>query len=175
MKIMRASFWMLFLLFLLGSSAYEAQAGPRNAEGSQIQQGGGNALTPQDRPRFGPPPEAFKACEGKTAGSKAQFKGPDGEMITGTCRIADERLVLQPDRPPRGNSRDGHHGPPPEAYKACEDKKVGSIAQFVNPRGETIKGICEEEDGKLVLRPASNEGGRKGQTDSTHGEGRVGR
>ena len=149
MKIIRILFC---LLFLMVGSAYGDPAAPRGTEGSQIRQGGGGEFAPQGGPRVGPPPEAFKACEGKTAGSTAQFTGPDGDTVTGTCRIADGRLVLRPDRP-RGDSRDGRRGPPPEAYKACEGKIAGSAAQFVSPRGETVKGTCEEQDGKLLLRP----------------------
>ncbi len=142
----------LCLLFLMGGSACADQADPRGADGPQIRQDGGGESAPQGGRGFGPPPEAFKACEGKTAGSTAQFTGPGGETVTGTCRSDGERLVLRPDRNP-GNSRDGRRGPPPEAYKACEGKTVGSMAQFVDPRGETLKGTCGEEDGKLVLRP----------------------
>lgn len=76
------------------------------------------------------------------------------------------RQVGAPERPPsklgtvaRGDRR----GPPPEAYKACEGKSAGSAAQFTDPRGETMKGTCEEEDGKLVLRPDANKGDRRGQ------------
>lgn len=45
------------------------------------------------------------------------------------------------------------HGPPPEAYTACEGKNAGDTAQFVNPRGETVTGTCEQEGDRLVLRP----------------------
>jgi hypothetical protein len=160
------------LLFLMGGIAYGGQPAPRGAEGSQIRQGGGDESAPRSGPRFGPPPEAFKACEGKTEGSMAQFIGPDGETVTGACRTADGRLVLRPDRP-RGNSRDGRRDPPPEAYKACEGKSPGSSAQFINPRGETVKGTCEEEDGKLVLRPDALKGDRQGQAYDKPGKGRV--
>jgi len=163
---------LLCLLFLMGGSACGDQAAPRSAGGSQIRQAGGGEGAPQGGPRFGPPTEAFKACEGKTEGSTAQFTGPDGETVTGTCRRADGRLVLRPDRPP-GNSRDGRRGPPPEAYQACEGKSAGSSAQFVNPRGETVKGTCEEEDGKLVLRPDHRKADRPGQVPGGPGEGRV--
>ena len=139
------------LLFLMGGIA-QGQLAPRNEEGSQIRQDAGGQMPQQGGRGFGPPPEAFRACEGKTAGSAAQLTGPGGETVTGTCRSDGERLVLRPDRNP-GNSRDGRRGPPPEAYKACEGKTVGSSAQFVDPRGETLKGTCGEEDGKLVLRP----------------------
>ena len=158
------------LLFLMGGNAYSDQAAPRGAKGSQIRQGGGDESAPQGGPRFGPPPEAYKACEGKIAGSTAQFTGPDGETVIGTCRIADGRLVLRPDRP-RGNSRDVRRGPPPEAYKACEGKSAGSSAQFASPRGETVKGTCEEEDGKMVLRPDDRRGSRSGQVSDGPGKG----
>jgi len=46
-----------------------------------------------------------------------------------------------------------HHGPPPEAYTACEGKKAGDTAKFVNPRAETVTGTCEQEGDRLVLRP----------------------
>jgi len=149
---MKTITFFLCLLFLIGGSAYGDQAAPGVTEGSRIQQDGKGESAPQGGPRFGPPPEAFRACEGKTAGSTAQFTNPRGETVTGLCRSDGERLVLRPDRNP-GNSREGRSGPPPEAFKACEGKTVGSTAQFVDPRGETLKGTCGEEDGKLVLRP----------------------
>jgi len=51
--------------------------------------------------------------------------------------------------------REGHQGPPPEAYCACEGKSAGDTAEFVSPRGDTVTGTCEQErDGdRLVLRP----------------------
>ncbi len=160
------------LLFLMGGSAFGDQAAPRGAEGFQPRQSGGAEVTAQGGPRFGPPPEAYKACEGKAEGSTAQFIGSDGETITGTCRMDDGRLVLRPDRPP-GNSRDRRSGPPPEAYKACEGKSVGSSAQLVDPRGETVNGTCEEENGKLVLRPDRRKADNPGQVPGGPGQGRV--
>lgn len=47
----------------------------------------------------GPPPEAVKACEGKTAGAQASFTGRDGRSITGVCESLNGVLAL---RPPRG-------------------------------------------------------------------------
>ncbi len=44
-------------------------------------------------------------------------------------------------------------GAPPEAYTACEGKSAGDTAQFQNRRGETMNGTCEEDNGKLILRP----------------------
>ena len=46
-----------------------------------------------------------------------------------------------------------HHGPPPEAYTACEGKDVGDTAEFISPHGDTITGTCEQEGDQLVLRP----------------------
>jgi len=53
----------------------------------------------------------------------------------------------------KGFDMKGHHGPPPEAYTACEGKNAGDTAQFVSPRGETVTGTCEKEGDRLVLRP----------------------
>lgn len=52
--------------------------------------------------RRGPPPEAFSACEGKSVGDKAQFVGPWGDTVSGTCEEHDGRLVLRPNRRGRG-------------------------------------------------------------------------
>ena len=106
------------------------------------------------RPRT-PPPEAYRACEGKAAGDTAQFTGPNGETVSGTCEEISDRLVLRPDRfnPRRG---DRPPGPPPEAYAACEGKNAGDPARFETPGGETVTGTCEEERGRLVLRPDRN-------------------
>jgi len=45
-----------------------------------------------------------------------------------------------------------HHGPPPEAYTACNGKNAGDTAEFVNPHGDTVTGTCEQEGDRLVLR-----------------------
>jgi len=50
----------------------------------------------------GPPPEAFTACEGKSAGDTAEFESPRGDKVTGTCVAEGDRLVLRPDSPPDG-------------------------------------------------------------------------
>jgi len=63
--------------------------------------------------------------------------------------------------PPKPDNRDGRRDPPPEAYKACEGKSAGSVSQFIDPHGETVKGTCEKEDGKLVLRPDANKSARQ--------------
>ncbi len=48
-------------------------------------------------------------------------------------------------------------GPPPEAYAACEGKIEGSVAQFFNQHGDIVKGRCQEDNGRLVLRPDNPE------------------
>lgn len=51
--------------------------------------------------RHSPPPEAYTACEGKSAGDTAEFESPRGDTVTGTCEADGDRLVLRPDHPPR--------------------------------------------------------------------------
>lgn len=110
----------------------------------------------------GPPPEAYAACEGKNAGDEAQFASPRGEMVTGTCEQEGDQLVLRPDHN-RAHAGGRRHGPPPEAYSACEDKSAGDEAQFVSPHGEMVTGICEQEGNRLVLRPDRSHGNTGGR------------
>ena len=61
------------------------------------------------RPRNGhqgPPPEAYTACECKEAGDTAQFESPHGDIVTGSCEMEGDRLVLRPDHPPQNASGD---------------------------------------------------------------------
>jgi two-component system, OmpR family, heavy metal sensor histidine kinase CusS len=96
---------------------------------------------------------------------------PDDQV--GEDRVADPLSgppgdALKHLPPPKTeNLPDGRRGPPPEAYKVCEGKSVGSAAQFVTPHGETIKGTCEEENGKLVLRRTFSKGDLRGQTNES--------
>lgn len=110
---------------------------------------------PDNRRNQGPPPEAYAACIGKTVGATATFVDPRGETISGTCQQEGERMVLRPDRS-KGQAGNRQGGPPPEAYKACEGKTAGAVASFVDPRGETLSGSCEQEGQRLVLRPDRN-------------------
>ena len=55
------------------------------------------------------------------------------------------------------------HGPPPEAYTACEGKAAGDEAEFVSPRGDTVSGICEVDGDRLVLRPDNPPPGHRGR------------
>jgi hypothetical protein len=74
--------------------------------------------------------------------------------VKGYCENdGNGKIVLRPERGKQADSTDEHCGPPPEAYAACENKTSGSQSQFVNPRGDTVIGICEKEGDKLVLRP----------------------
>ena len=58
-----------------------------------------------ERKRPGPPPEAYTACEGKSAGDAAEFQSPRGDTVTGTCEQEGDRLVLRPDNPPPDSRR----------------------------------------------------------------------
>jgi hypothetical protein len=53
----------------------------------------------------GPPPEAYTACEDKSAGDTAEFVSPHGDTVTGTCEQEGDQLVLRPDNPPDGRRR----------------------------------------------------------------------
>lgn len=44
----------------------------------------------------GPPPEAIKACEGKTAGAATSFVNRKGDTVKGTCQ-----LVVVPEHSPK--------------------------------------------------------------------------
>ncbi|GAB6042896.1 hypothetical protein [Endothiovibrio diazotrophicus] len=112
-------------------------------------------------PRGGPPPEAFGACEGKSAGDSAEFTDRRGETRQGTCEESPDGLVLRPaggaGGGPGGGPQSGdRRGPPPEAYTACEGKSAGERAEMNTPRGDTMQGTCEESPEGLVLRPERN-------------------
>ena len=124
----------------------------------------GNDLFAQDngRRRHGPPPEAYKACEGLNVGDSAEFVSPRGDKVTGTCEQYGDQLVLRPDNHrgrSAGNKNANIHsgrsqfGPPPEAFTACEGKNAGDTAEFVSPRGDTVTGTCEQQGDRLVMRP----------------------
>ena len=50
----------------------------------------------------GPPPEAYTACENKSAGDTAEFVSPRGDTVTGICVQQGDRIFLRPDNPPSG-------------------------------------------------------------------------
>ena len=110
-------------------------------------------------PTYGPPPEAYKACEGKIAGSRGELGGPHGDTVKGSCENdGNGKIVLRPDRLPKGDLPRGHRGAPPEAYAACVGKTLGGKTQFVSPRGDTVNGTCENAGEVLVLRPDRSPG-----------------
>ncbi|MCI5144488.1 MAG: hypothetical protein D3923_02945 [Candidatus Electrothrix sp. AR3] len=47
----------------------------------------------------------------------------------------------------------GRRVPPPEAFTACEGKRAGDRAKFTFRQGQSVTGICEEREGRLILRP----------------------
>jgi len=121
------------------------------------------------RRHHGPPPEAYTACENLSAGDVAEFVSQRGETVTGICEQEGNRLVLRPDRSRKDSDAESviasgkeqssrqkgrrHHGPPLEAYTACEGMNAGDSAEFVNQRGDTVTGTCEQDGDRLVLRP----------------------
>ena len=110
------------------------------------------AQEPPTEGKHSPPPEAFTACAGKSAGQTASFTAPHGDNVNGICQTdSNGKLVLRPDRPNEAGKP--HREPPPEAYAACANKTAGSKSQLLTPRGETLTGICEPVGDKLVLRP----------------------
>jgi hypothetical protein len=53
----------------------------------------------------GPPPEAYSACEDKSAGDTSEFVSPRGDTISGTCVEENGQLVLKPEN--GGKERSG--------------------------------------------------------------------
>lgn len=101
--------------------------------------------------RPGPPPEAYTACEGKTAGDAVEMEGPQGDTISGTCIQEGDKLVLRPDNL-KGGSGGRDNAPPEEAIEACEGKSDGDTGEFINEEGDTVTGTCEQHGDQLVLR-----------------------
>lgn len=104
------------------------------------------------------PPEAYKACAHKKAGAASQYKNAQKKTIKGKCLKEDGKLVLvsaeEAARMPKAVSKVTPEAPQPtDTYSACAGKKDGDVSQFVNPFGKIIKGKCEEQAGKMFLRP----------------------
>ncbi|WP_051294862.1 hypothetical protein [Maridesulfovibrio bastinii] len=51
------------------------------------------------------------------------------------------------------HGRPEFNGPPPEAYTVCEGKNAGDKVQLKTLRGDTMSGVCEDDNGRLVMRP----------------------
>jgi len=143
--IYRAVLGAILLGLLASANAQDPQA-PGPAEPKA-------AGHPPGEPPCGPPPEAYRACEGKNAGSRSEFVGPRGDVVRGACENeGNGKVVLRPDRP-KGDVPGGHRGPPPEAYAACAGKVLGERSQFVSPHGDAVSGTCDKAGEVLVLRP----------------------
>lgn len=91
-----------------------------------------------------PPPAAFDACSGKSAGEACQVALPD-RTVDGTCAATpDGALACRPDHPP---------GPPPEMAAACRDKSDGDPCSFSHD-GRAEEGVCRRgRAGALVCLP----------------------
>jgi len=87
-------------LLSLGASAQQDGAGgpPDGAGGSQ----GGSTHRPS-----GPPPEAYAACTGKSAGVSVSFTLRDGRTVQGVCELIGDRLAARMSRP--SGMRGGAH------------------------------------------------------------------
>lgn len=143
-----------------------SNAGQPSVPGANKHPAGVAASDNPPPPHHAPPPEAFKACEGKPVGSQSSFIDPRGETVKGSCETdGNGKIVLRPDRPNQSGATSEHQGPPPEAYAACQSKASGVRSQFVNPRGETVTGTCEQEGEKLVLRPDRSTGDDNGRAN----------
>jgi hypothetical protein len=60
-----------------------------------------------------------------------------------------------------------HHGPPPEAYAACDGKSVGDTAEIETPHGDIVTGTCMEDGDQLVLRPDNPPDGERRPRDDS--------
>lgn len=68
-------------------------------------------------------------------------------LFVGSVSVAQTEEMNRPPKP------EGRMKPPPEAIKACKGKSEGTYVQFTTPRGDTLKGICKQFEGKLVAMP----------------------
>jgi two-component system, OmpR family, heavy metal sensor histidine kinase CusS len=109
----------------------------------------------------------------KDPGNEILFRSPHWptEITETSFPQFDRTMITRPPIPQSsGNVRDMRPAPPPEAYRACEGKSAGTPAQFVSRRGETIRGVCEDEEGKLVLRQTAPKGDGRGQAPAARKE-----
>lgn len=106
----------------------------------------------QDR-GHGPPQEALTACRGRSRGASCSVTPRGGgSAMQGTCDSPSDEQPLAC-RPADGQGPRGQHGPPPEAFTACEDTNVGDACVVDTPRG-TMEGVCRAgQDGRSVCAP----------------------
>lgn len=86
-RITLAGLWRGLALSALVTAALPVAAQPQQPPGGQPPS---------------PPPEAYKACEGKTDGTAVTLTMPDGKTFPGTCRTINGTLVAQPAGGPPG-------------------------------------------------------------------------
>jgi len=89
----------------------------------------------QDPPLKGPPPGAYRACDGKNAGDEAQFISPRGETVTGICEQEGDRLVLRPNHA-RADSDGRRQGPP---LPGSSDPQRRPANHAIDDTGELLK------------------------------------
>lgn len=101
----------------------------------------------------GPPPEATTACASSSSGATCSFTIGD-RTVSGTCEAPPDGssgLACRPSGPPPG-----HHGPPPEATKACEGLSADAACAFAHG-SINVTGRCAalpgDTSGSLSCRP----------------------
>ncbi|MFT3773352.1 MAG: hypothetical protein QM820_48855 [Minicystis sp.] len=103
----------------------------------------------QHPPHHAPPPEAFTACDGKAKGDACSVQIHD-HTLQGTCDAPpnESRLACRPNHPPPP------HGPPPEAFTACDGKAKGDACS-VQIHDHTLQGTCDAppNESRLACRP----------------------
>lgn len=151
---------------------------------AQAQSGDAPTEKKVERERRSPPPEAFEACEGKSANDACSVTTKRGEL-EGTCKAPkDKKPVCVPkDRPQKGDHKKGdegekseRRGPPPEAFEACEGKAAGDVCSVTTKRGE-LEGTCKApKDKKPVCAPKDrpHKGDRHGEANKPNDEGFTG-
>ena len=96
-------------VFFLAFPIFAEEGSPGTGHRYDQQSSGQNSNSPEDgRQRREPPPEAIKACDGKSAGDKVEFETPRGETVTGTCVNNGDLNFAIPEgghQPPRGGNQ----------------------------------------------------------------------
>ncbi|MDB5976283.1 MAG: hypothetical protein JWR07_3043 [Nevskia sp.] len=95
-KMLRGVFALAGLLSLGALAQQDGTGGPPD--------GGSGAQSGSTHRPSGPPPEAYAACDGKSAGASVSFTLRNGKVVQGVCEQVGDRLVVG--RP----SRSGMHG-----------------------------------------------------------------
>ncbi|MFO0712734.1 MAG: hypothetical protein U0353_22975 [Sandaracinus sp.] len=114
--------------------------------------GPGGPGGPHADARRGPPPEAIAACRSRSAGASCSVTPPGGRALAGTCEMPPGSSTLAC-RPAGGPGAHGHHGPPPEAFAACDDVAEGDACVIDTPEG-TVEGVCRGgPDGRTACAP----------------------